>query len=267
MSAINLVVTLHDVSEQYNLLMAGEATILGLTMAIVRGISVQILMECFAETAAVKNITEVLKVVGVARDTNEFVDAVKTGDPEEILVAALRLTVSVFTLKCQCFTGDTLVSTEDGDRRIDEIQAGDYAWAYSTENGERELKKVLSTPVIETDILVHVGLSDGTEIRTTMLHPFYVKTEDGGEWVAASNLTKGDEVLTEDGRVVYVENVQVEKLDKKIKVYNLEIEDLHTYFVAGGVLVHNVCDEAGSYSAKNKTKLHGQEKYVTEKGL
>ena len=96
-------------------------------------------------------------------------DAVKTGDPEEILVAALRLTVSVFTLKCQCFTGDTLVSTEDGDRRIDEIQAGDYVWAYNTETGERELKKVLSTPVTETDILVHVGLSDGTEIQTTML--------------------------------------------------------------------------------------------------
>jgi preprotein translocase subunit YajC len=52
-----------------------------------------------------------------------------------------------------------------------------------------------------------------------MLHPFYVKTKDGGDRVAASNLTKGDEVLTEDGRVVYVENVQVEKLDKKIKVY------------------------------------------------
>ena len=81
------------------------------------------------------------------------------------------------------------------------------------------LLSCLSTPVTETDILVHVALSDGTEIQTTMLHPFYVKTKDGGDWVAASNLTKGDEVLTEDGRVVYVENVQVEKLDKKIKVY------------------------------------------------
>ncbi|MBQ3783293.1 MAG: hypothetical protein II838_07620 [Lachnospiraceae bacterium] len=156
-------------------------------------------------------------------------------------------------------TGDTLVSTEDGDRRIDEIQAGDYVWAYNTETGERELKKVLSTPVTETDILVHVGLSDGTEIQTTMLHPFYVKTEDGGEWVAASNLTKGDEVLTEDGRVVYVETVQVEKLDKKIKVYNLKIEDLHTYFVAGGVLVHNKCiGENGTQTSSTTTGQNGK---------
>ena len=51
------------------------------------------------------------------------------------------------------------------------------------------LLSCLSTPVTETDILVHVGLSDGTEIQTTMLHPFYVKTEDGimmvhiGGWI------------------------------------------------------------------------------------
>ena len=160
MSAINLVVTLHDVSEQYHLLMAGEATIAQLVMTIANGIIVQTLIECTATALFGELAASILKVVGIAQDTIGFVDAVKTGDPEEIIVAALRLTVSVFTLKCQCITGDTLVSTEDGDRRIDEIQAGDYVWAYNTETGERELKKVLSTPVTETDILVHVGLSN-----------------------------------------------------------------------------------------------------------
>ncbi|MBQ5561443.1 MAG: hypothetical protein IIT46_16950, partial [Lachnospiraceae bacterium] len=125
-----------------------------------KGIVVQTLITCTATALFGELAASILKVVGIAQDTIGFVDAVKTGDPEEIIVAALRLTVSVFTLKCQCFTGDTLVSTEDGDRRIDEIQAGDYVWAYNTETGERELKKVLSTPVTETDILVHVGLSN-----------------------------------------------------------------------------------------------------------
>lgn len=37
--------------------------------------------------------------------------------------------------------------------------------------------------------------------------------------------------------------VRIEKLPEKIKVYNLEIEGLHTYFVAGGVLVHNGCGD------------------------
>lgn len=81
-----------------------------------------------------------------------------------------------------------------------------------------------------------------------MFHPFYVKSiveENGsrynGEWKAASNLIAGDKLLTEDGRVVYVERVRIERLTENIAVYNLEIGELHTYFVADGVLIHNMC--------------------------
>ncbi len=35
--------------------------------------------------------------------------------------------------------------------------------------------------------------------------------------------------------------VQIEKLAKSVKVYNIEVDDSHTYFVANGVLVHNKC--------------------------
>ena len=75
-----------------------------------------------------------------------------------------------------------------------------------------------------------------------MLHPFYVKNEDGtGEWKAASNLKAGDELLSEDGKKVKVSEVKVEKLAEEITVYNLELDEVHTYYVAGGVLVHNGC--------------------------
>ena len=110
------------------------------------------------------------------------------------------------------------------------------------------LAKVINVSVTETDVLVHVITLEGDDIRTTMFHPFYVKStveENGsrynGEWKAASNLIAGDKLLTEDGRVIYVEEVRIERLAKNIKVYNLEIGDLHTYFVTGGVLVHNGC--------------------------
>ena len=103
----------------------------------------------------------VIKLLGVAQDAGSFIDAVKSGDPEKIIVESVRLAVSFFTLKCQCFTGDTLVSTEDGSRRIDDIQVGDKIWAYNTETGERELKEVLSIPVTKTDIIAHVELTNG----------------------------------------------------------------------------------------------------------
>ena len=75
-----------------------------------------------------------------------------------------------------------------------------------------------------------------------MFHPFYVKNEDGtGQWKAASNLEAGDELLTEDGKKVFVSEVRVEKLEEEITVYNLELDEVHTYYVALGVLVHNMC--------------------------
>lgn len=86
-----------------------------------------------------------------------------------------------------------------------------------------------------------------------MFHPFYVKNEDGtGEWKAASNLEAGDELLTEDGKKVFVSEVRVEKLEEEITVYNLELDEVHTYYVALGVLVHNKCA-----TKKNKKENSG----------
>ena len=80
-----------------------------------------------------------------------------------------------------------------------------------------------------------------------MFHPFYVKNEDGtGQWKAASNLEAGDELLTEDGKKVFVSEVRVEKLEEEITVYNLELDEVHTYYVAGGVLVHNGCGKSNT---------------------
>ncbi|MBQ3665373.1 MAG: hypothetical protein II919_04640, partial [Lachnospiraceae bacterium] len=52
-------------------------------------------------------------------------------------------------------------------------------------------------------------------------------------------LLAGDVLQKMDGSTVYVTEVTVEKLPEIINVYNLEIEDLHTYYVADGMLVHN----------------------------
>lgn len=258
MSWANLAVTAYDVAGQVRMILAGEANILGLAVALAKGMIVQTLITCAATAVLGEAAVTVLKVIGIVQDTGSFIEAVKSSDPKKIIVESLRLAVSVFTLGCQCFTGDTPVSTEDGDRRIDEIEAGDKVWAYNAETGKKELKEVLNVSVTETDILVHVITSDGEEIETTMFHPFYVKDgeslqsggkdeKSSGMWVAASNLVAGDALLMEDGRSVYVNKVRIEKLDESIKVYNLEIDELHTYFVAGGVLVHNGCGSEGTF--------------------
>ena len=196
MTWANLVVTTYDIYQQMKLIFAGETNIVGLAWAIARGMVTQALLTCTATAILGKYAATVLKVVGIANDMQSFVEAVKSGDPERILIESLRLAVSVYTLKCQCFTEDTLVSTVDGDRPIGELEAGDKVWAYNTETGENEEKEITAVIVTETDVIVHVKTSDGEDIETTMFHPFYVRHTDqesggsvyDGEWKAASNL-------------------------------------------------------------------------------
>ena len=253
MTWANLIVTTYDVVQQARLIFAGEANIAGLAWAVAKGIGMQMFMNCVFTPAIGETLNMIFKVVGVIGDAKSLAEAVKSGDPEKIFIESLRFAVAVYTLKCQCFTEDTLVSTIDGDRPIGELEAGDKVWAYNTETGENEAKAITAVIVTETDVIVHVKTSDGEDIETTMFHPFYVRHSDkdsgssvyDGEWKAASNLLAGDVLQKIDGSTVYVTEVTVEKLPQIINVYNLEIEDLHTYYVADGVLVHNKCQPTG----------------------
>ena len=253
----NLAVTAYDVATTIRMVFCGEATVLDVALCIVKGLVVQSLISCVATAVFGEAAAFMLKLVGIGQDTYGLIEAIKSKDPKEIVIATVRLAVSVFTLKSQCFAGDTLVSTEEGNRRIDEIKPGDKVLSYNTETGENELQEVKNVSVSKTDILVHIITDDGRDIETTMFHPFYVKNEDGtGEWKAASNLKAGDELLSEDGKKVKVSEVKVEKLAEEITVYNLELDEVHTYYVAGGVLVHNGCGKSNSGS-NTKTLFRG----------
>ena len=240
----------------------GEATVLDVALCIVKGLVVQSLISCVATAVFGEAAAFMLKLVGIGQDTYGLIEAIKSKDPKEIVIATVRLAVSVFTLKSQCFAGDTLVSTEEGNRRIDEIKPGDKVLSYNTETGENELQEVKNVSVSKTDILVHIITDDGRDIETTMFHPFYVKNEDGtGEWKAASNLKAGDELLSEDGKKVKVSEVKVEKLAEEITVYNLELDEVHTYYVAGGVLVHNGCGKSNTNDSESGSKSGSGSKF------
>ena len=90
----------------------------------------------------------------------------------------------------------------------------------------------------ESDELVHIVVN-GERITTTPEHPFYRPTAG---WTSAADLRAGDRLALLSGKVVVVEEVQHEILEKPITVYNFEVEDFHTYFVGyASILVHNTC--------------------------
>ena len=81
-------------------------------------------------------------------------------------------------------------------------------------------------------------------------HPFWVA--DKG-WTSARDLCAGDEVVLQSGDVGVVTSVEGESLGEPVAVYNLEVEDWHTYYVGdAGLLVHNLCDPTGSGHGPNQ---------------
>ena len=147
-----------------------------------------------------------------------------------------------------CFTGETLVAAENGQVRIDEIKVGDKVWAYDIYTGKTELKEVLTVYVHDQTEILHLHTTVG-DIDTTTNHPFYVT---GRGWVAAGDINEGDEVFLIDGSTAVVTGAELERLEKPIRVYNLEVEDYNTFFVGDeAVLVHNYTDNS-DYSSGNR---------------
>jgi hypothetical protein len=92
----------------------------------------------------------------------------------------------------------------------------------------------------ETNELVHIKV-DGQTITCSDTHPFYVPKKG---WTEAIQLRAGDQLLLQSGKIVIIEMVQHEILEKSVKVYNFEVADWHTYFVSqSSILVHNACGD------------------------
>ena len=138
-----------------------------------------------------------------------------------------------------CFVAGTMILTANGAKNIETVQTGDYVWAWDEETGDVALKKVVETYINETFELIHVFV-DGQEIIATPSHPFYSPVRG---WTDAVHLRAGDILVLVNGEYVVVEKVQHEILETPVTVYNFQVEDYHTYFVANtGILVHNSCE-------------------------
>ena len=157
----------------------------------------------------------------------------------------------------QCFVEGTLVLTKEGNKPIEEIQAGDLVYATDPETGGSGYKEVLRTFRKESDVLIHVFVN-GEEIETTAVHPFWVENR----WVSAKDLKEGDLLTLADGSAARISGVYGEKLDEAVVVYNFEVEEFHTYYVTDtGILVHNAnkvggCGVTGNKSGSDSNKLY-----------
>lgn len=84
-----------------------------------------------------------------------------------------------------CFVGETLITTNTGEKRIDEIKAGDYVL---TSEGFRAVNKVFNNGYKK---IVHYRLKfDGLTVDVKATPDHRIKTKEG--WKQLQELTKGD---------------------------------------------------------------------------
>jgi RHS repeat-associated protein len=208
----------------------------GVFLAIGNGtVSIAGLMGICQYSTAMQILVKSLAAYSAIESWDAFLKAVQEDDVDGMLVYGVSFMVELYILFDACFDGDTPVAAEGGFKRIDEMQVGDRVWSYNVETGEKSLKEVKQVFVKESDEMLHIETTEG-DIDATTNHPFYVT---GKGWVAAGDLVVGDKVHTLNDNTGTVTGSKFEKLDKPIPVYNIDVEDFHSYFVANGVLVHN----------------------------
>jgi hypothetical protein len=156
-----------------------------------------------------------------------------------------------YSTSSSCFPGDALVSTPDGLVEIKDLKVGDIVYAYDA-GGLNYSAALFEKRVTET--FVHTWEESGSvspllvithehgTLTTTVNHHIMTSsrasatTEADEGFVQADELQAGDVIYLEDGTATTIVNITAGA--PYDFVYNLTVEDFHT-FVADGIRVHN----------------------------
>ncbi|MDR3055788.1 MAG: HINT domain-containing protein [Zoogloeaceae bacterium] len=164
--------------------------------------------------------------------------------------------------KLPCFVAGTLVYTKDGLKPIEEIRVGDWVLSFPDdqvpplrfreENGERwfiprqedeyTYRQVTRTfvhedkPICEVEV---IDFANGIEkLKVTLDHPFYVRHKG---WMPASEMNYRCALYNQEFANLMVGRVSV--TGECARVYNLEVDEFHTYYVGRlRAWVHNTCE-------------------------
>ncbi|WRZ87759.1 polymorphic toxin-type HINT domain-containing protein [Streptomyces sp. NBC_01007] len=165
-----------------------------------------------------------------------------TGNTTSASARILRLVGAVCS-----FRPDTRVLMKNGHtKQIAKIKPGDHVQAADPKSGKfAGPRRVSALLVHQDDDLVDLKINDesgsSSTLHTTFSHPFWDDTEKA--WVPAGRLVPGHDLSTPtDG---HVQLAAITSVPGEAPMYNLTVDQLHTYYVLAGdmpVLVHNSGD-------------------------
>jgi len=129
-----------------------------------------------------------------------------------------------------CFVAGTIVQTEHGPEPIEKIKKGEKVWTRNPLTGKTELTDPKTGKTAQS-------------ITGTAEHLFFTP---GGKMIPMGHLRVGQQIVSRDGEALVVQTIQIRHVEEGVSVYNLTVEDDHTYFVGsadGGEWVHNACPQ------------------------
>jgi RHS repeat-associated protein len=144
------------------------------------------------------------------------------------------------------FTADTEVLMADGTTTpIKALSAGDQVEAADAGTGQDHGANTVVGLITHfdddlVDVLIATNGGQRTLVHTTARHPFWDATT--GSWVPAGELAPGHRLQTAHGRPVSV--VTVRHRPGRVQMFNLNVTQLHTYYIhtpTADILVHNEC--------------------------
>ncbi len=150
---------------------------------------------------------------------------------------------------CNSFQPGTLVLLADGSTKpIEQVKVGDQVVATDPLTGKKASEPVAGTIVgYGPKHLVEITYTADSGAKATLVatdgHPFWLPKLQ--RWVTADEIKAGDLLQTSAG--TWVQVVATRQWSAVRRVFNLTVNDLHTYYVqAGGtaVLVHNCQGES-----------------------
>ena len=89
-----------------------------------------------------------------------------------------------------CFTGNTLIPTKEGQKRIKDIEVGDRLLGFNGITFQETIVTDTMDRLVDFRDLLIIKFENGLTVRCTKEHPFYVD----GEWTKACDLAVDDEV-------------------------------------------------------------------------
>ena len=138
-----------------------------------------------------------------------------------------------------CLTGDTVVNTIWGGRKIkDLVGKFGFVWSYDEKRKKKCIRPFFGVKKTrKNQPILKITLENGKVVRCTPDHR--ILTDSG--WIEAKYLTQSSKIIDIDcSNLVSVKKVEREPNED---VYNMEVIGTHNFAVNGGVIVHNCMDD------------------------